>query len=169
MRYKHFYTQVADSLRDNEDEAWRLWTSTFRRGSSALQYKRYQAAEIYLGAAFDIGLLRAECVNKLFTAQQIVQPVELLTGLYLLQGNLVSARNFFNEARNLLKGVELTDAQERVLQELAQRLTHTQRNRAPAPKPEPAVSELQMPAVVIHDVQRARQIPRRISHSVVSH
>ena len=133
MRYKHFYVPASQSLRDNEDEAWRLWSSTSRRGVSAVQYKRYQAAEIYLSAAYEIGLLRTECPNnRIFNGFHIIQPANLLIDLYFAQGNLVAARSFFNETRSLLdaRRVVLNATQQRLLQEIGQRLTQAQRDKA---------------------------------------
>src|SRR5688572_28812628 len=102
MRYKHFYDPASTHLRHKEDEALRLWSSTLRRGLSALQYKRYQAAEIYLGAAYEIGILRLDCSdNAIFDATHVVQPAVRMMECFLAQGNIAGASSFFNETQYL--------------------------------------------------------------------
>jgi len=132
MRYKHFYGPAFTSLREKEDEALRLWSSTLRRGLSALQYKRYTAAEIYLGAAYEIGILRLDCLNNtIFDATHVVQPAVHLTNSFLAQGNIASAHSFFNETQHLLqtKTVSMSPLHERVLQEITQALQQAQRGQ----------------------------------------
>lgn len=144
MRYKHFYGPAFVSLSENEDQAMRLWSSALRRGLSALQYKRYQAAEIYLRAAYELGILRLDCNNTRFDAGHILQPALRLTELLLTIGKVAAARSFFNEIQLLLqtRKVVLSQRQERLLQDNAQLLQLVQRGQSAAPAPDQDVSGL---------------------------
>ena len=144
MRYKHFYEPAFISLCENEDHALRLWSSTLRRGLSALQYKRYQAAEIYLGAAYELGILRLGCKNRIFNATHIIQPTLRLIELFLATGKNAAARSFFNETQLLLqtKRVALSQVQERLLQETNQMLQQVQRGQSLSVTHEQEVSGL---------------------------
>ena|GEM_PF-4959846 len=130
MRYKHFYSPSSAALRHKEDEALRLWSSTLRRGLSALQYNRFQAAEIYLSAAYEIGILRLDCTNKIFDATHVTRPAAQLMEAFLAQGNIAGAHSFLKETQRLLqaKAVALSEAQERSLYEMNRVLQQIQRD-----------------------------------------
>jgi hypothetical protein len=151
MRYKHFYGPNSTALRHKEDEALRLWISTVRRGVSALQYNRYPAAEIYLGAAYEIGILRLDCAdNTIFDATHVVQPAARLAEGFLAQGNIAGAHSFLKETQHVLqtKAVTLSAAQERVLSEINQVLQQFQRDQNSTPVLDAAISDLPAPASV---------------------
>lgn len=161
MRYKHFYGPISTPLRHNEDEALRLWSSTLRRGLSALQYKRYQAAEIYLGAAYEIGILRLDCSdNTIFDATHVLQPAARMTECFLVQGNIAGASSFFNETQYLLqaKAVTLSATQERALLEIQQTLQQFQ--AAPNLQPILGAEISELPTPITAESRR----PRRQSH-----
>jgi hypothetical protein len=162
MRYKHFYGPAFTSLREKEDEALRLWSSTLRRGMAALQYKRYTAAEIYLGAAYEIGILRLDCLdNTIFDATHVVQPAVHLTDSFLAQGNIASAHSFFNETQHLLqtKAVSMSTLHERVLQEITQALQQVQRGQNFSQPLDKEISDLPMAKPA--ESRRPRRPPHR--------
>lgn len=160
MRYKHFYDPASTPLRHKEDEALRLWSSTLRRGLSALQYKRYQAAEIYLGAAYEIGILRLDCSdNAIFDATHVVQPAARMMECFLAQGNIAGASSFFNETQYLLqtKAVTLSAAQARALYEIQQVLQQFQ-GESNSSSSSAEISDLPTP------ITAESRRPRRHSH-----
>lgn len=166
MRYKHFYDPVSTPLRHKEDEALRLWSSTLRRGLSALQYKRYQAAEIYLGAAYEIGILRLGCNdNTIFDVTHVVQPAARLTECFLAQNNIAGACSFFNETQYLLqaKAVTLSATQERALHEIQQALQQSQGlSNLPPPISSAEISDLPTP-ITAESRRPRRQSQRKVT------
>jgi|GEM_PF-6756974 hypothetical protein len=135
MRYRHFYEPAITSRQKNDEEALRLWSSTLRRGLSALKYKRNQAAEIYLTAAYEIGALRLHCAdNTCFDETHILQPLGQLRDLFISQGNVAGARSFLAEAQRWLQS--MTDAptpqQERAQQGIVRMLQDLPAGTAPA-------------------------------------
>jgi hypothetical protein len=167
MRYKHFYEPAFTSLCENEDQALRLWSATLRRGLSALQYKRYQAAEIYLGAAYELGILRLDCKNRIFDATHVIQPALRLTELFLAIGKIAAARSFFNETQLLLqtKRVALPQFQKQLLHESNQVLQQLQRGQNLPMTPEQDISDLPSSKPVESRPQR-RHINKTGAHHV---
>lgn len=85
MKATYFCAYHAERLKACESEAFRHWGEMMRRGVQAYAECRLDAAELYLGAALEIALLRRECCeNGLFAALHILKPAQFLVELFLL-------------------------------------------------------------------------------------
>ena len=85
MKAQYFCAYHTERLRACESDSFRHWTEMMRRGVQAYSECRFEAANLYLGAALDIGLLRHCCEeNGLFTTLHIMKPAEFLLEMQLL-------------------------------------------------------------------------------------
>lgn len=86
MKSAYFCAYHAERLKACESDAFRHWAEMMRRGAQAYIECRFEAANLYLGAALDIGLLRQTCgENGLFSALHVMKPAEFLLEVQLLE------------------------------------------------------------------------------------
>lgn len=86
MKSEYFCVYHAERLKACESDAYRHWAEMMRRGTQAYVECRFEAANLYLGAALDIGLLRHGCAeNGLFSVFHVMKPAEFLLEVQLLE------------------------------------------------------------------------------------
>lgn len=99
MKPRYLCAYHAERIRASEQHACHSWLELMRRGTLAYAECRVEAAQIYLGAALDIALLRLACQgNKLFTALHLSKPLEFMIELLVVEG-------CFNQAMKLLSKI----------------------------------------------------------------
>ncbi len=92
MKSPYFCAYHAQRMKNHESEALRYWIDMMRRGTQAYVECRIDAANIYLGSALDIALIRKTCEkNEFFNDMHFCKPAEFLIKLMLIE-------NRFNEA-----------------------------------------------------------------------
>jgi hypothetical protein len=104
MKSQYFCAYHAERLRACESEAYRHWAEMMQRGAQAYSECRFEAANLYLGAAMDIGLLRHGCEgNGLFTTFHIMKPAEFLLEAQLLEQRHDAAENTLHKLSSIAK------------------------------------------------------------------
>lgn len=85
MQTPHFCAYQAERIKACGAVALRCWAETMRRGVQAYTACRMETAQIYLGSALDIGLLRYSCRDNLtFNDFHLSKPAEFLLELHLV-------------------------------------------------------------------------------------
>lgn len=96
MRSQYFCAYHSEKMKSCESEAIRQWSQLMQRGVKAYSECRIDAAQIYLGSAFDIAHLRSDCEkNGVFSEMHLLKPVEFLLQIYLMT-------DLFDEAYQVL-------------------------------------------------------------------
>jgi hypothetical protein len=92
MKTTYLCAHHAERMKVVESEALRCWTEMMRRGIKAYLGCRSEAADIYLGAAVEIGLLRRGAgKNEIFSNIHIIKPSELLIELFCAELRFLDA------------------------------------------------------------------------------
>lgn len=82
MKTPYFCPFHAERMKVSESEALRCWSEMMRRGIHAYMDCRVEAADLYLGATLDIGLLRYQCAqNAMFSDHHVTKPADFLIEL----------------------------------------------------------------------------------------
>jgi hypothetical protein len=85
MNSQYFCAHHASKIAQSETEAFRNWSQMMHRGTKAYVECRLDAAEIYLGSALDVVLLRCNCShNELFSESHLIKPAEFLLEIFLM-------------------------------------------------------------------------------------
>lgn len=83
MKSLYFCAFHAERMKASESEALRCWSEIMRRGMHAYVDCRMEAAELYLGAALDIGLMRYRCTQStMISILHITKPTDFLLELF---------------------------------------------------------------------------------------
>lgn len=86
MISKFFCAYHAQRMRSDEQEAYRCWNQMMHRGAKAYAECRIEAANIYLGSALEVALIRAQSKSqKIFSEMHISKPVAFLVELFVAQ------------------------------------------------------------------------------------
>ncbi len=109
MKFSHLCHHHVTVLQCCEDEARKYWSETMRRGAQAFTQCRWDAARIYLGAAYEIGLIRkAVPHNDFFDDMHIVKPLKFMLTILLADNAWNSALKLIDDTRARLGFMDLT-------------------------------------------------------------
>lgn len=98
MNTRYFCAYHAERIRESEPHALRCWVEMMRRGMQAYTECRIEAAQIYLGSALDIGLLRHTCAhNTVFGEIHLTKPADFIIELRLSEADHEAALSLLNK------------------------------------------------------------------------
>lgn len=104
MNTRYFCAYHAERIKACETHALRCWVEMMRRGVQAYTECRLEAAQIYLGSALDIGLLRFTCAeNNLFEEIHLTKPADFIIELRLSDADYGTARDVLNRISDVDK------------------------------------------------------------------
>ncbi len=104
LTHRHLCPAHAVKVRANEDDAYRYWTMMMQRGVAAYVQCRWDAADIYLGAAYEIAVLRLQVENNTqFDSSQLLRPLEFMLNMYRAEGSEVKTRLLLQAASRAVK------------------------------------------------------------------
>lgn len=103
----YFCAHHLEQMKACESEAIRQWTQLMQRGVKAYVECREEAAQIYLGAAMEVGLLRSRLPsNGIFSEMHVLKPAE-----FMIQTHLTM--ECFEAAEQLIEQISTANAQHR--------------------------------------------------------
>lgn len=92
MKPSYICPYHAQLMKRHENSAISYWCEMMHCGTQAYAQCRIEAAELYLGAATEVALIRRACVtNNFFDDLHIAKPLELIMELYAQDFNFTKA------------------------------------------------------------------------------
>lgn len=92
MKPSYICPYHAQLMKRHENSAISYWCEMMHCGTQAYAQCRIEAAELYLGAATEVALIRRGCAtNNFFDDRHIAKPLELIMELYAQDFNFTQA------------------------------------------------------------------------------